>query len=457
MIPVSFAHFLMPLGLRQARMWLMLLLGFSSGLPLSLVLSTLQAWATVAQIDLKTIGYMTLVSAPYTLKFLWSPIVDQPIVRGKSHFALLGRRRQWLLASQMGVLIGVLIMSLLSPAQAPVALSCAALWVAFASATQDIVFDAWRTDTLQPHERGLGISWSILGYRIAMLVSGALGLYLADQIGWQQMYRLMAMLMTVGIVATLYADEPEYIALPDIQVNISHSGWLTRVLLPMIRRVVQAIYLPFRLFIQRYGARTALAFVVCIVSYKLADALAGVLSTHFLIKGVGYSPAEVGIANKVAGLIATIVGSFVGAWLLNRWGLYRCLMVCAVLQGGSNLSYFALTQLPHDVMILFAAVTIENLCGGMGTTAFVALLMALCDKQYSATQFALLSALSAVVRTYCGPMVASWIAAVGYADFYWQTSLLCLPSVFVVWCLSRAIQQLDRALSSIDSTDSVVI
>ena len=393
----------------------LLALGFASGLPLALTGGTLQAWATIEQVSLQEIGFLTLVGTAYTLKFLWAPLVDRYAP------PWLGRRRGWMVLMQVLLALGLLAMGCLSPGKTLLPLALLAVLVAFCSATQDIAFDAYRSDVLHKEERGAGAALSVLGYRLAMLVSGGLALILADQwLGWGTTYMLMGGLMLVVALASFWAPEPEVPA-------------------QMPSSLRQAVLEPFYEFFRRPEAITIL---VLIVLYKLGDAFAGALSTTFLIRAAGYTATEVGTVNKLLGLAATIVGALAGGALMARLGLYRSLMLFGVLQAVSNLGFWVISVGPHSMWLMAAGVGIENLCGGMGTAAFVALLMGLCNQQFSATQFALLSALSAVGRTYlAGPLTPQLVQVSGWPTFFLLTVLIALPGL---WLLHWRRQDIDR-------------
>ncbi len=400
----------------------LLALGFASGLPLALTGGTLQAWATVEQVSLQEIGFLTLVGTAYTLKFLWAPLVDRYAP------PLLGRRRGWMLLMQVLLALGMMAMGALSPGQSLLPLALIAVAVAFCSATQDIAFDAYRSDVLQKDERGAGAALSVLGYRLAMLVSGGLALILADQwLGWGHMYMLMGGLMLVTSLATLWAPEP------DVPAQAPRSLSL-------------AVIEPFKEFFSRPEAVTVL---VLIVLYKLGDAFAGALSTTFLIRAAGFTATEVGTVNKLLGLAATIVGALAGGTLMARLGLYRSLLLFGILQAVSNLGFWVISVTPHNIVLMAMAVGLENLCGGMGTAAFVALLMGLCNRQFSATQFALLSALSAVGRTYlAGPLTPPLVQYAGWPTFFILTVLISLPGLLLLYWRRHDIERID-AISSV--------
>jgi len=397
----------------------LLALGFASGLPLALTGGTLQAWATVEDVSLQEIGFLTLVGSAYTLKFLWAPLVDRYVP------PLLGRRRGWMLLTQLLLAAGIMAMGLLSPGGALLPLALLAVAVAFFSATQDIAFDAYRTDVLRQEERGAGAALSVLGYRLAMLVSGGLALILADRwLGWGNTYVLMGALMGLAALVTLAAPEPEAPAQAP-------------------RSLADAVALPFREF---FGRPEALTVLLLIVLYKLGDAFAGALSTTFLIRGAGFSPAEVGTVNKVLGLAATIFGALAGGALMARLGLYRSLMLFGLLQAVSNLGYWLIAVSPRSLPLMAAAVGVENLCGGLGTAAFVALLMGLCDARFTATQFALLSALSAVGRTYlAGPLTPPLVESLGWPGFFLLTVLIALPGLLLLYWRRADVRKADRS------------
>ena len=395
----------------------LLALGFASGLPLALTGGTLQAWATIEQVSLQEIGFLTLVGTAYTLKFLWAPLVDRYAP------PWLGRRRGWMVLMQVLLALGMLAMGCLSPGQSLLPLALLAVFVAFCSATQDIAFDAYRSDVLRKDERGAGAALSVLGYRLAMLVSGGLALIIADQwLGWGATYMLMGALMLLMALASFWAPEPE-------------------VPTQTPRSLQQAVLEPFREF---FGRPEAVTVLVLIVLYKLGDAFAGALSTTFLIRAAGYTASEVGTVNKLLGLAATIVGVLAGGALMARLGLYRSLMLFGLLQAVSNLGFWVISVGPHNVWIMAAGVGIENLCGGMGTAAFVALLMGLCNQQFSATQFALLSALTAVGRTYlAGPLTPPLVEYAGWPTFFLLTVLIALPGLWLLYWRRRDIDRID--------------
>jgi PAT family beta-lactamase induction signal transducer AmpG len=398
------------------HMAVMVLLGFASGLPLPLTSGTLQAWLTIAGTDLRTIGIFSLVGIPYTIKFLWSPLMDRFVP------PWLGRRRGWIILTQLILMIGIGIMGVISPRHAPLMLATLAFIVAFTSASQDIVSDAYRTDVLPAVERGVGVAVFLTGYRIAMLVAGALALILSEHMGWQNTYLLMAGLMVIGMLGALVGQEPDSKIVPP-------------------KSLEEAIWGPLKDFFSR---RLALIFMLLIILYKLGDAYAGTLTTAFLLRGVGFTPTEVGTINKGMGLIATIIGALFGGTLMIKLGLYRSLMAFGILQMVSNLSFMVLAWTGKNYFMMIFAIAFENLAGGMGSTAFVALIMALCNKSYSATQFALLSSIAALGRVFISPSAGYVVEFTGWATFFFLTTLTALPGLVLLWWLREEITLLKK-------------
>jgi len=398
--------------LANRRIGIMLPLGFASGLPLALTAGTLQAWLTVVGLDLKTIGIFTLVGLPYTLKFLWAPLMDRLVP------PWLGRRRGWMLVMQLCVALGLAAMALTGPGQLPEILGVLALVVAFLSASLDIVFDAYRTDLLLRSERGFGAAVWVNGYRCALLFASAGALLLADRIGWQNTYLLLAALMAAGIVTILVSPEPsEPSAMP--------------------ASLAEAVGGPLKEFFARPGV---VGFLALIVLYKFGDAVAASLQTAFLIGGMGFSVSDVGYV-KGLGLGATLIGALVGGVAMAKLGMVRSLLLFGALQAVSNLGFMWLAWIGKSYAALTISILVENVTGGMGTAAFVALIMSLCDHRYTATQFALLSSLEALGRVFSGRPSAELVEMVGWAQFFFCSFLVALPGVWLVWALRTQLDQ----------------
>ena len=401
---------------RSRKIAVITVLGFVSGLPLALTGGTLQAWITVAGIDIRTIGILTLVTTPYTIKFLWSPLMDRFVP------PWLGRRRGWIVLTQIGLIFGISAMAFNSPENALMLLSVLAVMVAFTSASQDIVIDAYRTDVLKEKERGVGAAVFVLGYRIAMLVSGALALNLAKYIGFKYTYLFMAGLISVGILSTFLGQEPDKRIVPP-------------------RNFRESVWEPLR----DYSSRNhAVSLLILIILYKLGDAFAGTLTTTFLLRGLGFSLSEVGNINKGIGFVAVIVGALFGGTLMVKLRLFRALLIFGIFQAISNLSFMVLAWVGKSYVMFIFAVAFENLSGGMGTAAFVSLLMAMCNKRFTATQYALLSSLAAVGRTFVGPSSGFLVESIGWPNFFFITFLTALPGLFLLWWLRRAISDLSK-------------
>jgi PAT family beta-lactamase induction signal transducer AmpG len=492
------------------RLVVVTVLGFASGLPLALTGQAMQAWLTVEGLDLATIGFLSLVGLPYTFKFLWAPLID------RFELPLLGRRRGWLVLTQL-TLAGVLFaLAATAPKDAIRAFALLAVLVAFVSASQDVVVDAYRTEVLSPGERGLGASLGVMGYRLAMILSGGIALIWTDATqgggwSWPEVYRFMAGLMVALAVFSALAlprlpalPRPLGVARHDL---IGFAAVLAAVALGVLvtdhalSRVAQALVgpllegsalppalrkrwidlatlllgigftLPLAAWAARrarfetllaglasyFSARGAAAFLVFIVLYKLGDAFAGALMTPFLLKSMAYTSAEVGVVNKVLGLWLTIGGALVGGALMLKIGLWRSLMLFGVLQLVSNLGFWWLAVSGKGVLPgttipafdwgfvklaeptpvdggLLAVVAFENICGGMGTAAFVAFLMSLCNQRFTATQYALLSAFASVGRVWVGPLAGVLAESIGWPAFFVISTLLAAPAlVMLVW------------------------
>ncbi len=387
-----------------------LFLGFSSGLPLMLTGGTLQAWYTQSGLSIVAIGSLSLIGQPYVYKFLWAPLMDRYSFR-------FGRRRGWILAMQLALTIGLVAMAFSSPAKHPLMLAWLAVMVATFSASQDIAIDAYRTDILKPFEYGAGAALNTLGYRLAMVVSGALALVIAVAYNWHLMYLVMALCMLPLIISTLLSSEPK--TPPKTPITLH-----------------EAVVLPWKEFLKR---PLAIAILVFIVIYKLSDAFALSLTTPFLHLGMGFSWMTIGAVAKVVSLIGSLFGALVGGLLMSRIGLYRSLWYFGILQISSNLLFCLLVIVGKSVALMAFVMLGEHFFGSLSTVAFVALLMGLCDQRYTATQFALFTALSAVGRVFVGPEAGLLVEHLGWLTFYFLTFLIGLPSLALLWWLGKKI------------------
>lgn len=403
---------------RNWRVFSVGLLGFASGLPLALSGSTLQAWFTTAGMSLRDIGWITLIGQAYVFKFLWAPLLDRLAL------PFLGRRRGWILVMQLLCGAALLSMSFYTPKGSAGTLAFIGVLLAFASATQDIAFDAHRTDLLRPEERGWGTALTQGGYRAAMLVSGALALIFADHLGWAWVYRLMGVLMLAVMLVTAISPDA-----PDERPT---------------RSFAEAVVQPFADFFQRYGL-LALAWLALMVLYKLCDAFALSLSTTFLLRVPQFSLTELGAINKTFGLVAGLLGALAGGWVVTRVRLFPALLVLGVLQALVNLGYIWLVHSGPNLVVLAIVVGAENFFSGLGSTAFVVLVTALCNVRFSATQYALLSSLAAVGRVFLGPLAAWLVPLVGWSVFFVITAVSALPGLVLVAALRRPIEAVELA------------
>jgi len=405
---------------QSRKMAALLLLGFASGLPLFLTSRTLQAWMTLEGVDLGAIGLFSLVALPYSLKFLWSPLLDRFVP------PFLGRRRGWLVIAQVGLTVAIAAMALQNPKQSLQLLAINALLIAFFSASQDIAFDAYRTDLLEQREMGAGAAISVLGYRVALLVTGSLALILADQMPWPLVYLCLAGLMLLSVLYSAWAPEPTGGDRPP-------------------ETLADAVRLPFLEFFQRSGIWRGALILVFIVLYRFGDALVNNMATPFLLQ-TGFSQTDIGAIQGGMGLLATIVGILAGGALLSQLGINRSLWVFGGLQALSNLAYFGLADLGQNYSAMVLAINVENFCGGLGTAGFVAFLMSLCNPSFSATQYALLSSLMAVSRDILVAPAGKLAEQTGWPLFFLLTLVAAVPGLallpfFAPWNGQREIEE----------------
>jgi PAT family beta-lactamase induction signal transducer AmpG len=391
----------------QRKMLALLLLGFSSGLPAVLVGATLQSWLTGAGIDVATIGWLSLIALPYAAKPLWAPFVDR--------FALpfLGRRRGWLLATQIAIALALWGLSTCDPALSLPAFLVAATTLAFLSATQDIVVDAYRSDILEEREVGAGVAGYVLGFRVAMVVAASIPLRLATQQPWPEVYLIMSGFVAIGVAGTLLAPEPVAPADPP-------------------RGAYQVIVLPFLTFLRRRGVGGTAAVLAFAVLYKLGDQLLGNVIQPFLLRELRFPGDLVGDIQGGVGVGATVVGALTGGAVLSRIGIERSLWVFGVLQAGSNVGYWLLARVGPDARWLAGVIAIENFCGGLATAAFLGFLLRQCDARFSATQFALLSGLMTLGRTLLAAPAGSLVARIGWEQFFLLSIVAAVPGLLLL-------------------------
>ncbi len=408
----------------------MLLLGFSAGLPLLLVLGTLSFWLREAGIDRTTIGYLSWVGLAYAFKWLWAPLVDRlpiPLLT-----RALGRRRSWLLLSQVAILFGLVAMSYNDPQVALTPVVWGALAVAFGSATQDIALDAYRIESADvDRQAALAASYQT-GYRLAMIWAGAGVLWVAARAStagltgyqhgaWHTAYLVMAASMLLGVVTVLLSPEPLRRPMPPAKNALD---WLRSALIE-----------PFADFLSRYGWQAALILAL-IATYRISDVVMGIMANPFYVD-MGYTKDEVAAVTKVFGVIMTLVGAFVGGALAMRLGVMRVLMMGAVLSAASNLLFALLSTRGHDLNGLIWVISADNLASGIASAAFIAYLSSLTNVNYSATQYALFSSMMLLLPKFLAGYSGRYVDSVGYSQFFVATALLGLPVLLLVWLASR--------------------
>jgi PAT family beta-lactamase induction signal transducer AmpG len=415
---------------KDRRILTILFLGFSSGLPLLLTLSTLSLWMREIGVDLTTIGIFALVGLPYALKFLWSPLIDgfdTPFL-GR----LLGRRRGWAILIQLALMGAIVLLGMSDPLNKPFLTALVALAVAFLSASQDIVIDAYRIEILEGREQGPGAAAIQVGYRIGMLVSGAGALILADHVSWFTVYAVMAGFVVVGMITILLNPEPRLREGRRTATRLAEAtiGWSKAI----ARWLKEYVVTPFKDFMVRPDWLIILAFIVL---YKFGDAFAGVMANPFYVD-IGFSKTEIGTISKGFGLAMTLTGVFLGGLVVVRYGLLKGLLICGALQMFSNLMFSVQATVGDSVPMLMATIAIENLSGGMGSTAFVAYISSLCSFGLAATQYALFSSLAAVGRTVLSSG-SGWVADhMDWVTFFVISTIAALPGlVILLWLLRK--------------------
>jgi PAT family beta-lactamase induction signal transducer AmpG len=404
------------------RVLLILPLGFASGIPLLLTFSTLSAWFATAGVSRAAIGAFALVGTPYAFKFLWSPLIDRlppPIP--------LGRRRGWGIAIQLALIAATLALGSCNPKVDLARMGVLALLVAFLSASQDVVIDAYRVEILTPEQQGPGAAMIQTGYRIAMLVSGAGALIVAARYGWFAAYATMAALLGVGMLVFILGPEPT--TPPAAEPHAATGGWEA-----LRDWLATAVTGPFADFMRRPRWP---AIVLFIVGYKLGEAMAGVMAMPLYIS-LGFSLNEIAAVSKLVGFVATVAGALVGGVVTSKLGVMRALILCGLLQSAGNLFYVLQAVGGHRLDYLALCVAAENLTGAMAGTALVAYLSGLCSPAFTATQYALLSSLAAVGRTIVASSGGVLADKLGWVPFFILTTVATLPAlVLLIWIARR--------------------
>ena len=381
--------------------------GFSSGLPLYLLIQLLPAWLRSEQVDLKAIGFFALIQLPYNWKFLWSPLLDRYAI------PLLGRRRGWMLLTQILLLLSIPVFGMFHPKLDLWTIAYLATAVAFFSASQDIVLDAYRREILSDTELGLGNSVHVNAYRVAGLVPGALSLILADFLPWSTVFLITALFMVPGMLMTIFVSEPKIVGTPP-------------------KTLREAVVEPFREFIQRNGLNDALRVLAFIFFYKLGDSMATALATPFYLD-MGFTKTEIGLIAKNAGLWPSIIGGLIGGIWMVKIGINRALWIFGFVQWISILGFAVLTQFPQDKTALGLAIGFEAIGVGLGTVAFVAFIARTTNPAYTATQFALFTSLAALPRTVINSFAGVLVEQLGWLNFYWLCMLLAVPGMLLLF------------------------
>jgi MFS transporter, PAT family, beta-lactamase induction signal transducer AmpG len=396
------------------RMVAVLFLSFASGLPFNLTNFSLQAWLADSGLNIKTIGFLSLVALPYNIKPLWAPFLDRYLP------PLLGRRRGWIVLIQACLAICIGTMGFCSPTKELSVLAAVAVTVAFLSASQDIVIDAYRVDTIPVSERSYAAAVSAIGYRTAAMLAGTVLVLIASHFGWRVGFLFVAALMASTLFATFWAPEPQVPGRPP-------------------RTLTEAVWHPLR---ELFGTKIMWGFALLVLLYKVGDALALSLYSAFMLRGVGFSLDELSVAGKLNMTISSMVGVTFGGWMYLRWGTFRSLMIFGIGQALTNLLYMWLALAGKKIWLLVLATSLDTMVGGMGLAAFTAFLMSLCSTDYSATQYAILSALAALPRNLSGAAAGNLVPIVGWARFFLITCLAAVPGLIVLLIMRRPINDL---------------
>ena len=385
------------------RMLRTLLMGFSCGLPLLLTISVLQAWMKEEGVDLTVIGLMALVGLPYTVKFLWAPFLD------RFTLPFLGRRRGWMLVSQILLVLVICGLGLTSPTKNPWVVAFVAFLVTFFSASQDIIVDAYRREDLPDKELGLGSSLYINGYRLGMLLASGGGLIMADHISFSSVYMIMGACMLPGIATTILSPEPK-----------TPAG--------TPKTIQEAVLLPLKEYFSRTGAWWILGFIFL---YKVGDTMASAMTTPFYLD-IGFTKTEIGAVVKLFGFWATIAGSLIGGIMMLRLGINRSLWIFGALQALSTAGFAMLATIGHSIVALSGVIAFENLSAGMGTAAYVAFMASVTNKKFTATQYALLSSLMGIPRVLASAPTGFLAKHMGWVSFFVMCTLIAIPGMLLL-------------------------
>lgn len=417
----------------------MIFLGFSAGLPFILVSSTLSAWLADENVSLSVIGYFSLVGVAYSIKVFWAPVIDRLPLPFLTR--IFGKRRSWMLVSQLGIAIGLWQMSQIPVGSQLQQLALLSVWVAFCSATQDIVIDAYRIEIVAVKFQGAMAAMYVFGYRLALLVAGAGALYLAEFVNWQVAYQVMAGLMLIGIISTLLITEPKHEAdqsAEAIEKELEHSLKVesdTGLFSSLLRWFVDAVISPFVEFFHRNG-RSGFLILALIALYKMSDIAMGVMANPFYLD-LGFSKKEIADITKLFGFFMTIFGTSLGGVLVVRYGIMRPLLLGAIIVALTNLLFAVLAVLEPNLYLLAGVVSADNLSGGIASAVFIAYLSSLTNSTYTATQYALFSSLMTLPAKLIGGFSGEIVGGYGYDGFFVYAALIGLPAIVLVVLVMR--------------------
>lgn len=399
-------------ALMNRKMLMLLAMGFSGGVPFLLIAGTLKMWLAREHVDVSTIGYFAWVGLAYSLKFLWAPLLDRYALFGKD------RRRSWMLTMQVLIAIGLFALGQMNPTTDLALMAALCVTIAFFGATQDIAIDAYRREICRDEELPFGMTMGNYGFRLAMIVTGGLGVGLVGEapfyLSWGQLYAAMAACMSIGFLTTWFAPEPDVV-----------EG--------SPQTLISAVVEPLRDFFARPGAVVVLLFVFL---YKFGDAMGGAMLTPFYVE-MGYSNADIGFIAKIVGMTSSLLGMFVGAVLLSRLGMRRSLWFFGVLQALSTAGFALITFTGPTKWALAATVVFEDVTAGMGNSAFVSFIASVCNRRYTATQFAVFASVAGLGRTFFSGFSGELVKHLGWANFYFACAALAIPGLCMLYLMQR--------------------
>ena len=397
------------------KLFVIFLMGIASGIPLYLILSTLAIWLTRSNIDISIVGLFSLTQLPWTIKFFWSPIFDYYRIPFFSKF--IGNRKAWLFLIQLFLSLSILALGLSNPNDNLLPTAIFAFVVAFFSASQDIIIDAYRIELLDDDEQGAGAAMTQAGYRIGGIISGAGALYMREVIKWSEVFLIVSLIILMFAIITLF--------LPRIkEINRKQNGFIITFFNPLIE------------LIRRNNVKEFLIIILFILTFKLCDSVAGVMANPFYVK-IGFENIEIANASKLFGVLATILGVFIGGLLVKKIGILKSLLLSAFLQMISNILFFVLSKIGPDYSFLIITVLGENISGGIGSASFVAYLSILCNRNFTATQYALLSSVMGVARTFIASPSGFVVEFLGWSNFFLISTLFAIPGLVILFWMEK--------------------